>query len=289
MTNRPATRSRGWPAHLTQQREWARTDAPQDDGRHGDRREACGQAKVDATPGRHQQDDNHEGQPSDDESASRAQLVVVGNRLEGVAELCAEDPAEHNPGGEDGQHRRQQEGGEPGAKRRHCLVEDDQVRRVGDGQHERRGVRNHGADKEERKRLGFGATDGGQHGRGQHHGRGVVGQADGDDGPGGIQEEKETGGAAAGMADGGGGQPVEDALLTGEGGEQHHAEEEEIDVRALRDGVACGAQRQQAEEDEQCCAAADPPGFRPAARTPQHEREARGDDGEKKNVRERHP
>ena len=52
--------------------------------------------------------------------------------------------------------------------------EDDEVRRVGDRQHEARGIGDEGADEEIGQRLGLGRLGGGVDGRRQHDGGGIV-------------------------------------------------------------------------------------------------------------------
>ena len=62
-------------------------------------------------------------------------------------------PAQHQIGGDDREHRRQQISRQPLQQRRHLCAVNDEIGRIGDRQHERRRIGDEGADQKIRQRL----------------------------------------------------------------------------------------------------------------------------------------
>ena len=158
----------------------------------------------------------------------------------------------------------------PRRQRRHVGAEDDEVRRIGDRQHEAGRVGDEGADQQIGQRLHARRRrrriDRGR----QHDGGGVVRQEDRDQRAHAVDDEEQALRRAARRADRQRRQPVEQSLLTRDFGQQHHAAEEQVDVGALAGGGERIAPRQQPHGHERRCAQHRPDEFRHAERTDDH-------------------
>ena len=117
-------------------------------------------------------------------------------------------------------------------------MEDDEVGGVGNREDEAGRV----CDKSAGEQIGHGlslcALDRGEHSGSEHHGSGVVGHEDRNNGSDEVNEGEEVQRRSVCMPDSDVGQPVEYAVIARKFGEEHHSGKKEVDVKAFGDGSA---------------------------------------------------